>query len=104
MQFLRGYSQCNIPIFYDFRRKRMIKKDVKPYYKTSKITGKTYDLFSIVRIINLQQVKAYITNGGEVLDVVVGENDDNKIMVVFYFDREKTKDLYDKWCKHELKW
>ena len=75
----------------------------QPFYRISKITNKRYDLFSIVKIINLKQIEAYIKNGATVLDIEIGENyKTGNPMVVFYFDRAETQDLYDKWCKHEL--
>lgn len=73
------------------------------YYKTSNITGKRYNLFGIVRVLNLYQVKAYIEHGADVKHIEISEDyKTKKPVVVFYFDIEETKDLYDKWCKHEL--
>lgn len=73
------------------------------YYKVSPITGKRYNLFSVVRILNLYQVRAYLRVGMEVMDIEISEDrETHKPIVVFLFDKEATKEVYDLWCKHEL--
>jgi len=72
------------------------------FIRKSKISGRKYDVFRALRIINPQQCAAYLEYGAELLDVYVSEDKDGKRILVFLFDREGTKDLYDKWCKHEL--
>lgn len=64
----------------------------------SKITGKVYEAEDCVFIINALQTFKYLENGAELVDLTCGEN--NKLVFVFF--RDKTYDLYDKWCKHEL--
>lgn len=73
------------------------------YMKTSSITGKRYNLFGVVRILNLYQVKAYLKAGMEVMDIEISEDrETHKPIIVFLFDRTDTKEIYDKWCRHEL--
>ena len=65
----------------------------------SKITGKTYYPEDTCIILNAVQVTAYMENGAPLLDVFVGRN--RKLCFVFP-KNEMTKDLFDKWVKHEL--
>lgn len=67
--------------------------------QTSKITGKTYLPENTCIILNVVQVAAYIENGAELLDIFVGRN--RKLCFVFPKD-DTTKELFDKWVKHEL--
>lgn len=65
----------------------------------SKVTGKSYMPENTVIILNVAQVAAYMRNGAPLLDIYVGRND--KLCFVFPKD-ESTKELFDKWVKHEL--
>ena len=72
----------------------------KPYYKVSDITGKKYDLFSIVRILNIQQIIFFLSKKIPVQDIEISEDrNSGKPVLVFYFKREDTKEAYDEWCK-----
>ena len=75
------------------------------FWKRSNITRKTYNYFStdIVRILNLKQAMAFISNGAELIDIYTSKDrkTDNPILI-FVFDKESTKDLYELWMKHEL--
>ena len=72
-----------------------------PYYKTSSITGRRYDIFSIVRILNIKQVCFYLEQGVPLEDMEVSKDrTNNNPVLVFYFDRETSKDAYDKWCNN----
>lgn len=76
------------------------------FWKRSPVTGKKYDYFSndIVRLVNLQQCMAYISNGAELIDIYTSrDRKTNQPVLVFVFDRQSTKELYDAWCKRELK-
>ncbi len=75
------------------------------FWKRSNITRKTYNYFStdIVRILNLKQAMAFISNGAELIDIYTSK--DRKTgnpILIFVFDKESTKDLYELWMKHEL--
>ena len=69
----------------------------------SKITGKKYNAKDCVRILNIQQVAAYLDNEVELLDIYISKdrNTEKKILV-YIFDRENSKQAYDLWCKREL--
>ena len=62
------------------------------------VTGKCYETKECVYIVNPLQVYKYLLNDLPPLDVLPGE--DNKI--VFVYNRQESRDLYDKWCKREL--
>lgn len=75
------------------------------FWKRSQVTGKRYNYFSsdIIRIVNLAQAMAYISNGAELIDIYTSTNrKTGEPMLVFVFGKEKTKELYDAWCRHEL--
>jgi len=69
-------------------------------YETSKITGRTYELFSQIRILNIQQCIFYLENGVVLNDIEISEDrKTHQPIMVFLFNREETRDAYDKWCK-----
>lgn len=72
------------------------------FLRRSKITGRKYDVFSCVRILNPLQAAAYIDNNAELLDVYISRDNNDKRIMVFLFDREATTKLYEKWCNHDL--
>lgn len=65
----------------------------------SKTTGKSYMPENTCIIVNPVQVAAYLENNAPLLDVYVGR--DRKLCFVFPKD-DNTKQLFDKWVKHEL--
>lgn len=75
---------------------------MEKFKRKSRITGEYYYLFESVRILNLKQVTAYIDHGVMPLDIYTSKDNDGKPVLVFLFDREETKEVYDLWCKHEL--
>lgn len=72
------------------------------FLRRSKISGKKYDVFSCVRILNPLQAAAYIDNNAELLDVYISRDSNNKRVMVFLFNREATTELYERWCSHTL--
>ena len=72
----------------------------KPYYETSEVTGKTYDIFSIIRIVNPRQAAFYCSKGLEIQNIEVSEDRKTKEpILVFFFIKEETKEPFDEWCK-----
>lgn len=68
-------------------------------YETSKITGRTYELFSQIRILNIQQCIFYLENGVVLNDIEISEDrKTHQPVMVFLFNREDTYAAYDKWC------
>lgn len=52
-----------------------------------------------IKIINTKQASLYMKNGVQPIRVYVGFKD----KMVYEFDREKTKEVFTKWCNYELK-
>jgi len=73
------------------------------FYRLSTVTGKKYNVFDTVKILNIQQACSYMDNDVFPVDIKVSAQKDGKKCLVFYFDREESHDVYDKWCKWELK-
>lgn len=71
-------------------------------YVTSNVTGKTYALQDVVRILNTQQIIAYMKHGVELLDIYPSINFNNIPVLVFIVNKRNTKEVYDLWCKGEL--
>lgn len=57
--------------------------------------GYDYDL---ITIYNYTQAKTYMKHGAKPKDVVYGRD-----AIGFIFSKEETQELYDKWCRFELK-
>lgn len=95
-----------IPIFYDFLESTERMRNLKDFSVVhSDVTGKDYRPSQAVRIVNLLQAAAYIHSGELPLDVYTSiDFKTSKPILVFIFDRESSKPLYDLWCKHELTW
>lgn len=77
---------------------------MKKDYVESTVTGKTYAIQDIVRIVNQKQVALYLNNKVELLDVYPSIDTDGKFLLVFIFDKKGSHDAYDLWCKRELTW
>lgn len=68
---------------------------------TSHITGKKYTPGSdTVYITNMRQAQLYMRHGAQLIDILY-DNTKNDALV-FVFKRSETKELYEKWNKHEL--
>ena len=84
------YNDWHTLFFYD--------KEIFILKVQSMVTGKCYETTECVYIVNTLQVYKYLLNDLAPIDVLPGE--DNKI--VFVYNRQESRDLYDKWCKREL--
>lgn len=65
----------------------------------SQLTGKTYLTENTCIILNVVQVAAYLEHSAPLLDLYVGNN--RKLCFIFP-KNDLTKQLFDKWVKHEL--
>ena len=73
------------------------------FYRISTVTGRSYDVFKTIKILNLKQATLYMANNIYPVDIKISINNKTKEKcLVFYFDREESKEVYDKWCKYEL--
>lgn len=71
----------------------------EPYYITSNITGKVYDIFSVIRILNTKQVAYFMSCGIELQDIEVSQDrKTGEPILVFYFNKDDTKEAFDSWC------
>lgn len=74
----------------------------EPYYITSETTGKVYDIFSAIRILNTKQVAYYMSQGVELQDIEISQDrKTGEPVLVFYFNRDDTKDVYESWCNQK---
>lgn len=70
----------------------------------SDLTKCEYSPSDVVRIVNPKQSAAYMAHGAKLLDVYSSRDfKTNEPIIVFIYNRIETTDLYDKWCRHELK-
>lgn len=77
-------------------------KKKEPYLEKSRVTGKEYDLWSVIRILNPRQAAFYCSKGLEIQDIEVSEDRRTKEPVlVFYFIKEETKVPFDEWCRRK---
>lgn len=51
---------------------------------------------NIIKIVNYKQASMYIKYGIKPIDLYYTDT------LVFIFNRNETKEVYDKWCKYEL--
>lgn len=74
----------------------------QPYLETSTTTGKTYDIWSVIRILNPRQAAFYVSRGLEIQDIELSEDRKTKEpILVFFFNKEETKEPYDEWCSRK---
>lgn len=72
------------------------------YIRYSRLTGKKYDVFDTVRILNMHQAMAYIGNNVLPVDIKITKNANDQPMLVFYFIKSDTVDVYKLWKNHQL--
>lgn len=83
---------------------------MEEFFRRTTVTGRSYDIFKTVKILNLQQAMFYVENDVFPVDIKVGV--DTKIdkvtgeptkkkVFIFYFDREESRAVYDAWCNNK---
>ena len=74
----------------------------EPYYVTSLVTNKRYDVFSVIRILNTKQVAYYMNLGVPLQDIEISQDrKTGEPIMVFYFNKEDTKYAFSEWCKRK---
>lgn len=74
------------------------------FYRYSSLTGKNYNVFACACIVNIAQAMAYMDNNVYPVDIKISrDRTTGKRCLAFYFDRQESREVYDKWCKYELK-
>lgn len=77
---------------------------MEEFWKTSDITGKKYNVFDIVKILNIKQAAYYSSVGVELLHIEISKDrKTNEPVYVFYFPRSETKSAYMEWCERKQK-
>ena len=72
------------------------------FYRLSTVTGKRYNVFSTIKILNIYQAIFYMEQNIYPVDIKISE--DRKLgrkCLVFYFIREETKEAFDIWCRNK---
>lgn len=72
------------------------------FFRISTVTGRSYDVLKTVKILNIAQATAYMDNDVFPVDIKISKDKNNKRCLVFYFDKEESSEVYDKWCNYEL--
>ena len=70
------------------------------YYKRSNITGRHFDLFNSVSILNIQQICFYLSKNVRPMDIKVSQDKNGKNVLVFMFDKDESRDAYILWCNY----
>lgn len=69
-----------------------------------RFSNKEYYANEAIRILDPQQAALYWAHGIEPLDIYSSRDyKTGKALIVFVFKRDETKEVFDLWCKHELK-
>lgn len=68
----------------------------------SNLHPRPYSVGEVCRIVNEKQYKRYIKHGAMPIDLYPSITEDGKDIIVYIFLREETKDLYERWLRHEL--
>lgn len=72
------------------------------FYRLSTVTGKRYNVFSTIKILNIYQAIFYMEQDIYPVDIKISiDNKLNRKRLVFYFIREETKEAFDIWCKNK---
>ena len=75
---------------------------MEEHWEVSKFTGKKYDLFTIIRILNPKQAAFYSSKGVELKDIEVSaDRKTGDPIYVYYFNKNETREAYDLWCKNK---
>lgn len=67
------------------------------YYKKSDITGRTYNIFNSVNIINPQQVAFFLKKHVKLMDIKISKDKRGRDLLVFVFDKTDSRDAYILW-------
>ena len=72
------------------------------FIRKSGLTGKEYNVFDCVRILNDFQARAYMNNGVSPVDVKL-TNETGRLQFIYFFNKEETAELYQKWRNYDLR-
>lgn len=73
------------------------------FFRRSTVTGRSYDVFKTVKILNIKQAIAYMDNNVFPVDIKISiNNKTQEKCLVFYFDKDESLNVYTKWINYEL--
>ena len=72
------------------------------YMRRSTVTSKSYNLFDCIKILNMEQCAFYMERGVNPVDIKLSESNKNsRKLLVFYFIKDETTDVYAEWCAYK---
>lgn len=73
------------------------------FLRYSTVTGKRYNVFSTVKILNIFQAIFYMEHEIYPVDIKISEDrKTGRKCFVFYYIKEETKNVFDIWCKNKI--
>ena len=70
----------------------------------ARFSNREYSANECIKILDPFQAACYWCNGVEPLEIYPSRNyETNKPLLVYVFKRSETKEVFDLWCKRELK-
>lgn len=70
------------------------------YVRYSEITGRTYDVFKCVKILNIEQAVFYLQHKVKLMDLQISTNKQGKPIFVFVFNKDDSYETYKLWCQN----
>jgi hypothetical protein len=67
------------------------------FFRMSTVTGKKYNIFETVKILNINQCIYYMQNGFYPVDIKISQNEKGNKCLVFYYNKDETKKIYEDW-------
>lgn len=68
------------------------------YYRRSDVTGRTFNLFECVKILNIRQAIFYIQHGVPLMDLQIGTSEKyNTPLLIFLFRKRDTCEARELW-------
>ena len=67
------------------------------FYRMSTVTGRKYNIFETVKILNINQCIYYMQNGFYPVDIKISQNEKENKCLVFYYNKNETKKIYEDW-------
>ena len=68
----------------------------------SKVTNRSYEPSLCCYIGNPQQFIKYLINDAVLYDIIPDKDKAGRDCAIYVFSKVNTKELFDRWCKHEL--
>lgn len=72
------------------------------YIRFSEVTGRSYNIFGCIHILNIAQATFYLQHHVKLLDLQVSKDKKTeRPVLVFVFNKADTKEAYDLWCRRK---